>query len=166
MNAPAALFNHMATAAPVPELVANLLQLKGQFVRFGCVRDLKLKVGAVPVQKASLFTCRVGVDYDNIRDVIAKRESGELPAENAGLPWGRWHTFPYVIEHNDKWYFRCTSVKSSMPETAFRRAGVIITKEEAMEFARSEEKREDRDNDVFNVTIDNIVTLNGERVRR
>jgi len=41
---------------------------------------------------------RVGIEYDNQKAVVEKRDSGELPSENAGLPKGQeWEVYPYLI---------------------------------------------------------------------
>ena len=149
----------------LPARVQALCALTGQFVSFRIVRELKVRKGKDPIIKDSTCVCRVGVDYDNIQVVDAKRDAGLLPKENAGLPWGQWALFPYVIEHKGNYYFRCTQVngnKSSIPKTVYRRNGVEITKEEAQADALASEFADRSDRDVFNVTVSNILEVNGK----
>lgn len=75
--------------------VLQLIHVKGQIVAIKTERECKIRKGAKPITKQSMFTCRLGVNYDNIRKVQDKRETGELPAQNQGLSWGsglRSHT--------------------------------------------------------------------------
>ncbi len=96
------------------DALAYLLSRKGQIVTITARRTMKTRKAVTSVcEKLSVFQAQVGVEYDNKKAVIAKRESGELPAENAGLPWGRWLNYPYIIEHNGKKYFRLYPVNSS-----------------------------------------------------
>jgi hypothetical protein len=119
-------------------------------------------------EKDSTFTARVGVDYDNISAVKEKRETGELPAENAGLPWGEWLHFPHVIIHNGKCYFRCTSVNGNaacVPVVKWWKDGREISKDEAMAVALASEKGGEGDpRDVFTVKVDSITHINGNPV--
>jgi hypothetical protein len=152
------------TAIIVPTAIAKLLALKGQFVAMRTIRSLKVKKGCAEILKDSTFTCRVGVNYDNIANVQEKRESGELPAENAGLPWGEWFLFPHIIAHKGNHYFRCTAVHNDnqIPKVIYTRNGVVITKEEAKADSYASEFGDREERDVFTVKIESILEVNGE----
>lgn len=70
-------------------------------------RQLKTRKGVTQaVTKVTRIVARGGVEYDNLGIVQEKRENGELPSENAGLPWGEWVEYPYHIRHKDIDYAR------------------------------------------------------------
>jgi hypothetical protein len=165
-NPPA--FAHVAISAPIPAAVARLVTLKGQFVVIRTVRDLKTYKGTVGhYEKDSTFTARIGVDYDNISAVKEKRETGELPAENAGLPWGSWLIFPYIIAHKGNHYVRCTSVNGNaacVPTVRFLKDGKEISKEAAMAVATAAEKGGDDERDVFTIKVESITHINGKPI--
>lgn len=140
------------------DMLQTLLNRKGQIATITTERALRVRKGHDPITKISTFQCRVGVDYDNIQTVREKRESGELPEENAGLPWGRWINFPYVIEHSGTTYFRCTRIRNNFtPRTTYIRNGEIISREEAQAAAlASEFKISETDNEVFNIKVASI----------
>lgn len=151
----------------LPDAVQKLFALKGQFASLRMVRSMKVRKGEAPITKDSTFTCRIGVDYDNIADVKEKREIGALPEENAGLPWGEWALFPYVITYKGNFYFRCTQVNgnaNSTPKTRYLRNGQEITKDEAEIACLASEFKDSSDRNVFNVTISNLVAINGETI--
>lgn len=72
------------------ETVQNVLTLapKGANIVLEWTRSAKTRKGVTDtILKSVRMVGRVGVEYDNLRAVQEKRESGELPTENAGLPW-------------------------------------------------------------------------------
>jgi hypothetical protein len=70
-------------------------------------RQLKTRKGVMEaVTKVTRIVARGGVEYDNLGIVQEKRENGELPSENAGLPWGEWVEYPLHIRHKDVDYAR------------------------------------------------------------
>ncbi len=140
--------------------IAYLLTRKGQIVTITSRRDCKLRKGVtVRIEKLSTFQAQVGVDYDKKSAVIAKRETGELPESNGGLPWGEWEIFPYVIRHNGKRYFRFYTVKSSMQRTAeFFMDGKPVEKETIREFCLASEFRE-QDGDCFTFCMDGEISV-------
>lgn len=152
-------------AVDMPIGVHKLMGLKGQFASLRTVRPLKVKKGKAEILKDSTFTCRVGVNYDNITAVKEGREDGSLPAENAGLPWGEWLVFPYVIAHKGCHYFRCTSVHNdnAIPRVTYTRNGVEITKDEAKADALASEFYE-KEGEVFTVKVESITEINGVAV--
>ncbi len=108
------------------DALSYLLTRKGQIVTITARRSMKtLKSTQAMIEKLSVFQARAGINYDNVKAVKEKRESGELPAENAGLPWGEWHQFPYVIRHKGKFYFRLYTVANNFtPKTVYFVNGV------------------------------------------
>jgi hypothetical protein len=134
------------------------LARKGQIVTVETVRPLKVRKGMPEILKHSTFQARVGVTYDNIGVVQEKRESGELPAENQGLPWGQWEIFPYVIAHKGEKYLRCTMLRNGFHRApVFTVNGAEITRDEAQRMALASEFS-DRDDgpDVFNIKLSSV----------
>ena len=167
MNATATLTQTVPqTNDQLPQLVLQLLHLRGQFTSLVTLREMKVRKGAAAVQKESAFTCRVGVNYDNQKDVIEKREADILPKENAGLPWGQWveGCFPHLIEHKGGYYFRCTPVDGAIPKSRFFRDGKEITKQEAQATCLASEFRDHEDNNAFTVKVSSIRQINGQEV--
>ena len=158
--------------------VSKLMNYKGQFVKIKTLKALNLtaankKAGNVIVLKESEYVCRIGIKYDNIADVIAKRESGELPKENAGMSWGEWvpGLYNYVKRHTKKGetvvnlYFRLYTCKGA---NQYRRAqyfvnGKPVDKETAQSFCTK--FAEDGDiKDCFEIYIRDIVEVNGQKL--
>ena len=138
----------------------TLLSRKGQIVTVKTQRPVKMKKGQPQVMKASEFQCRVGVNYDNIQAVKDKRESGELPKENAGLPWGEWALFPYVIHHKGEYYVRCTVLNNGFRKPAvYTIDGAVVDKEAVKAMALASEFREGDDNEVFNIKLSSVVEV-------
>lgn len=138
----------------------HIMTRKGQIVTIVSERAMRVRKGQQPITKRSEFQCRVGVNYDRIKDVIAKRESGELPKENAGLPWGTWVEFPYVIEHKGEFYVRCTSLDNDFyREPLYTRAGDAISREEAQASCLASEFADRDNNDVFNIRLNSILSV-------
>ena len=143
------------------EMMNLLLSRKGQIVTVRTRRPVKMKKGQAAVFKESEFQCRVGVNYDNIAVVKEGRASGELPAENAGLPWGEWIEFPYTIGHKGETYVRCTLVNNT-----FRRApvftladGSVVDKATVQAGALASEFREGDDSVVFNIKVSSLLDV-------
>jgi hypothetical protein len=154
------MFNSKQESKMSNAFVNKLLERKGQIATFTTARPLKVRKNETAITKTSTFQARVGVDYDNIKAVQEKRASGELPAENAGLPWGTWNVFPYVIEHKGEFYFRCTRIRNNfIPKTTYTRDGVEITKEEAERAALASEFKADDGNEVFNIKVSSILNV-------
>lgn len=137
----------------------SLLSKKGQFVSFKTERTMKTKKGQEPITKISEFVARVGVAYDNMKSVQTKREDGTLPEENQGLPWGKWVNFPYVIEHKDALYLRCSATKNKdqSGKVHYFRNGVEISRDEAKSACLASEFTTKDDADIFNIKVDSII---------
>lgn len=96
-------------------------------------RSVKTRKGVTDtIRKSVRMVGRIGIEYDNIGAVQVKRKTGELPAENAGLPWGRWECYPWLIEHNGKYYVRLYNGTSKLvkPNVEFTLNGETVAREE------------------------------------
>ena len=125
---------------------------------------MRTRKGQPEILKESTFQCRLGVNYDNIAAVQAKREDGTLPAENAGLPWGEWIQFPHLIGHKGNHYMRCTTVNSGfIPKVCFYQNGAEITRDQA-QVACVKGEFDEKDNEVFTIKVESIVEVNGQVV--
>lgn len=155
-------------AVDMPIGVHKLMGLKGQFATITTSRAIKVKKGVAECIKESRFTVRIGVNYDNQAAVIAKREDGDLPAENAGLIGREWIVFPYVLRSikSGKFMVRCTPVhnENAVREVKFFRNGAEITRAEAEVGAYASEFAEREPTDAFDITVDNITHINGVAV--
>jgi len=154
----------VASPSPLPanlaaqDVLAYLLTRKGQIVTVHARREMKTRKAVVStVEKESVFQAQVGVDYDNKARVIEKRESGELPTENAGLPWGQWVQFPYVIEHKGNFYFRFSVVRNNfIPSVKYFIDGVETTKEQITPLCLASEFAE-KTGECFNFKLKDII---------
>ena len=146
-----------ATDTQTQAYLDTLLSRKGQIVTVETERSMKVRKNQEAILKQSEFQCRVGVNYDNIQAVKDGRADGSKPAENAGLPWGEWALFPYVITHKGEYYVRCTVVRNNFRKAAkFIRGGAEISKEEAQVACLASEFSEGGDNEVFNIKVSSI----------
>lgn len=143
------------------QMLELLMSRRGQIVTVKTQRPVKMKRGQPEVFKASEFQCRVGVNYDNIAVVKEGRATGELPAENAGLPWGEWLEFPYTIGHKGETYVRCTLLNNG-----FRRApvftladGTVVDRETVRAGALASEFKDGDDSVVFNIKVSSLVEV-------
>ena len=131
-------------------IIQYLLTRKGQIVTVRARRNCKVKKGSPTIEKETIFQAAVGVNYDNKATVIEKRLSGDLPAENAGLPWGEWETRPYVIRHKGKRYFRFSTVRNNfVPKIKYFLDGKEVERREIEQYLKSEELK-DVERDCFN----------------
>lgn len=144
-----------------PQMYLKLLMSrKGQIVTLVTERNMKVRKNQQPIRKLSEFQCRVGVNYDNIKAVKEKRETGELPEKNAGLPWGEWVEFPYVISHKGELYIRCTAIKNDfVREPVYTQNGDTITKLQAQAQCLASEFSERSDNEVFNIKLSSLLSV-------
>ncbi len=154
--------------AQLPKKVQALLDMTGQFVSITYGRECKMRKGMPQVLKFSKMTLRCGIEYDNIAAVEAKRESGELPAENAGLSWGRYvpNLYPYIIEHKGSLYFRFFTVPNSAKTSPmFVLNGKEITKEEAERMCLASEFQERETTlETMTLKVEGILEINGKEV--
>jgi len=151
--------------------IDSLLTLKGQNVRVKWVRPVKVKKGQTVFFKETSGKFSAGIDYENMAKVEEGRDNGDLPSENAGLPWGHWINFPYIIGHKGKTYVRLyppsenrstkENVKKSIPKVRFLTAdGVEVSPEVVKAVAlASEFPKEKTEVLCFTVDADNIVEI-------
>ena len=108
---------------------------------------------------------RMGVEYDNLNEVQEKREGGDLPAVNAGLKWGTWLEYPFLIQHNGKVYLRLYfgTSQTTFPKVSFFRNGVEVEKETIAPLLLASELTE-KEGDCFTCSIENLERLNHEEI--
>ena len=133
---------------------------KGVFSIVEMEKTLKTKKGHEPIVKKSAFQIQLGVEYDAKKSVQEKRAEGLLPAENAGLPWGEWMLYPYVIAHKGEQYLRVSLFNGSFKPTAsFWQNGLEITREQAIFACYASEFQDKSDADCFSIKASNIVRV-------
>ena len=138
---------------------------KGEFIKVIWGRQCKTKKAYAneTIMKHCAVTARIGVTYDNIGNVKQKRENGELPENNQGLPWGTWVDgyFPYLIEHKGKYYVRISLANGNPVKVRYvdkEGNGCSFDKIEHMLLA-SEKPKKDSNPDVLTISIDNIMYI-------
>ena len=139
---------------------------KGSNIILEWTRPCKVRKGVVAViAKAVRMVGRMGIEYDNQNEVQEKREGGDLPAVNAGLPWGKWLEYPWLIEHNGKLYLRLYNGTSTTttPRVAFFIDGIPTTKEAVAHYLLASELAE-KSGDCFTCAIENLTHLHHEQV--
>lgn len=141
--------------------LAALSMLPGANYRVQWKRDMKTRKG-VTAHCEKIVSClvRAGVDYDAMKSVQAKRQAGELPQANAGLPWGEWVLFPRVIGHKGTLYFRFSrpSFAADM-SIAFLRDGQPVAKELLRGDCLASEFQERQDLDCLTLKLDTLQSL-------
>lgn len=101
------------------KLMDLILSRKGQYVRMVTKRPMKVRKGQQAVYKTSTFTARLGVNYDNIKEVKERRADGRAPEVNQGLPWGEWLIPNFIITHKGSYYLRYTTTNNSKAEVEY-----------------------------------------------
>ncbi len=151
--------------------IDNLLKLKGQNVVVRWVRPVKVRKNQTVYFKETSGKFSAGFPYDNMALVQQARENGDLPEENAGLPWGHWINYPYLIGHQGKVYIRlypCSEnrstdekVKKSIPKVRFLTAdGVEVTPDTVKAAALASEFPEDKKRPLcMTILADHIVQI-------
>jgi hypothetical protein len=137
---------------------------RGQFITLCWQRTVKTAAAFkhLTIEKKTTVTARTGVEYDNIKAVQEKRESGELPAENAGLPFGEWTVYPYVIRHNGQDYARIYTAKNAIPNCEWYMDGKRIDRAQGLSFLTpSDRKRAEEKSslDCFTVKMNDVIKL-------
>jgi hypothetical protein len=141
-------------------IIEKFLSLKGQSLSLKYKRPLKTykKLGPINLVKEVSMVCRAGCEYDNIKAVQEKRESGELPQENAGLPYGKWVVYKYLIEHNGGLQLRFSKFGNNPAKTRYLLDGKEISEKEATLLATANEFGPD-DRETWNIKRENIVEI-------
>jgi hypothetical protein len=138
---------------------------KGANIILEWVRPAKVKKAAQGdnIEKHVRMVGRMGIEYDAMKSTVERRESGEAPAENAGLPWGEWLEYPYLIQHKGKVYLRLyvgTSRKVT-PKVEWTRNGQPVSREDIESALLASEKSE-RKGDTFTCTLANLTRVHIE----
>lgn len=134
---------------------------KGQFTNISWGKELKTLKGIDDkVEKIAKAVVRFGVEYDNIQDVKAMRENGQLPSENQGLPWGVWSDYPYFVENKGKDYLRCSTVNNTKIQVQYYKNGKPISRQDAEQIClKSEFNKASGAMEIFTVSVDNIIEI-------
>jgi hypothetical protein len=130
----------------------------GSFLRVVIQRQVKTLVAhrSVVVVKRTEATVCSGIEYDNQKAVIGKRENGERPEENVGLPWGEWVNYPYEIAHRGNRYVRL--YLKGVPKVQWFANGEPVTKEEAIKFCGSNAKSKGERPDCMTIKLENVIS--------
>lgn len=153
-------------------LLQKFLSIRGQICRATWRRPMKTRKGVcASIEKQTIATVRAGVSYDRMKAVIEKRESGELPKENAGLPWGKWaqfggeSLFPHVIEHTCKgetepcFYFRFATFPGGSLRVTYLINGEEETDWRVVRALCLKSEFDEPPADVFTVKADSVLSL-------
>lgn len=147
------------------KIFERFMSRKGQIVSLTYTRPLKTlkKFNNLKVTKFGVMQARVGINYENIQAVQQKRETGELPPVNQGLPFGSWEYFPYTIKHtikhNNKRYLRFSTLPNQSAKVIYFVNDKEVTAECAKALCLSSEFQEKNDLDVFVMNEENILDL-------
>lgn len=135
--------------------------VKGSFHSILWERPMKVKkaFAGQTIVKRSSAVVRFGVEYDNMKAVQSKRESGELPAVNQGLTWGMWAMYPYFIEHKGNTYLRCSVSKKNPVQTEYFLNGVKVDAETVKSMCLASEFTKKDSVDVFTLNVENILAI-------
>lgn len=138
--------------------------VNGAFYRVTWQRKVKTrKAFDVVIVKTVSAIVKAGIEYDNKASVIAKRENGELPNENAGLPWGAWFDYPRIIEHKGEYYLRLYPANDfGKMKISYSLDGKPATVETVKPFCLASEFAERENVDCFTLKLENLQSL--ERV--
>lgn len=138
---------------------------KGTFVDMSWGKQLKTRKGVADIiTKESNGNVRLGIEYDNKKSVIEKRESGEIPAENQGLKGMEWLQFPYLLQGKNSIHLRVYPTNNNPIHAKYYKNGVEISKDEAKEYCLKSEIP-DRNGELpecLNIKIENIKTIKGQ----
>lgn len=132
---------------------------KGAFTSMEWEKELPVRAGFKTTHKVTKITNAVvkfGVEYDNIKAVQSKRESGELPSKNAGLTWGEWSIYPYFIKHKGADYVRCALSKDNPIRTSYYINGRPATKAECEAICTKAAFSGGNTTDVLTIKAENI----------
>ena len=143
-------------------LLETFLAKRGQFLSVTWqrpVKTLKAYAGLDIQKRVDAHTVRAGVNYDAMNSVQEKRENGELPEVNQGLPWGTWEVFPHIIKHKGNRYFRFSTAANSTFKRQFLLNGAPVDFETVAPMLQASEKQERDELDVFNVKEESIQTM-------
>jgi hypothetical protein len=119
------------------------------------------------VERVTRMVVRGGGEYDELKATKEGRESGDLPAENSGLPWGQWSEYPYLIEHKGEPYVRfypasgmdVTTKKPFPIVSEYYVDGELSTKEVAMELCTASNFSSHEKTGCFSIKASNVQAI-------
>ena len=115
------------------------------------------------VQKRVSVVVRFGIVYDHIQvDTIQFRDRTK---EGVGeLKWGQWDDTPYFRLHKENTYLRCTASRAPNHriKTEYLINGQVVGRQAAQAVTRPSEWNSTKERYVFDINIDNIVSLRKE----
>lgn len=100
------------------EIIDRIMNARGQFVKAVWKSNpspaAAHKKAGIVLEKHTSAVCRAGINFANLSSVQIGIEEGTR-GEVQELPWGKWKSFPYIIEHKDTEYVRLypTDTKSN-----------------------------------------------------
>lgn len=161
------------------ELLTTLILAvpRGHFVSVAWERPAKVKKAAegMKITKRVEGRARVGIEYDNVKDVKECRADGILPEENNGgrpcwfhYPEGMW---PFIAEHNTKGtrYICLYFAKGDNSKTAFLRSCWLIdgkpaayNEVEPFLLAADKKKEAGKDANTFRPSMENLTRFTAE----
>ena len=118
------------------------------------------KLGELNIMKDTTSVVRLGVHYSRIQDekIQSKVQAGE---DTSHLPWGQWvEGSRYLIEHNGKFYLRCTVSRSPKhhSKVTYYKNGEIVEYADIESSLTAKEKNKNEEL-IFTISLDNIVSL-------
>lgn len=142
-------------------LVTKILQKKGEFTRLVYERPLKFRAAFKESDgvKHTEITCRIGINYDAMKSVKEKRESGELPIENAGLSGVSW-IVPNLLLKNAKneLLLRVYLHPNCYKKSTYFLNGIETDKEDLRDMCLASEFS-DNERDCLNIKLSKILEL-------
>lgn len=121
------------------------------------------------ITKQTRMVGRIGLSYDNIAAVQEKRYYGDLPIENAGLPWGEWaddqpSKYPSIVVNKGTYYLRIyngTSASSPI-ETQWTMDGEECSYEDVLPHLLAKDKRKPDSTrpDTMTIKVKDILRIN------
>ena len=124
---------------------------------------LKKEYKGMPLTKKTKMLCRIGVQYDNIKQVKLGRMTGELPPKNAGLKGFVWTQYPILLKSRKtgEIYIRLESgTFSAKTNVQFLLDGQEVKKEDWEHTMLSSEKKTKKEgHKTFNCKISTIQRL-------
>lgn len=140
---------------------------KGANIKVSWMRSCKVKKSCKDlIEKSVEAVGRIGINYDNQKVVVEKRENGELPEQSQPI-WhgkGEWVIFPYLIRHVDtgKLYLRLyTGTGTAKPKVQYYLNGNPVSLSEVETSLMASEKAE-KTGDCFCCKLDDMTAISWE----
>ncbi len=151
----------IATPEKQSFIVSRFLLMKGQFSVAEWLRPCEVKKSCPsPIFKHSRLSMRGGISYDSMKAVKEGRDNGSLPAVNAGLPYGQWLKYPYLIECNGDVLLRLYPNGNGTIEETYYMDGQPVTLDAIRPHLYASETRyEEAQPLVKNVKLKNMIDL-------